>query len=112
MLQKGVLFNSSCSAKWDIGQYEWLQQFQCFTFEELKAVWEYIPQVDKDKLMSSFRCNVHDVILEFLDSDLNQTVENSLYYVLTTPNTRTKQISIFLRDRQFSLPTLKIQKWE
>ena len=112
MEDKGLSFNSSGHCKqWDIPLYQWLIEFGCFTFAEVKAVWEFIPQNEQEHIISIFREPTRKIVLEFFTHD--QTVANkSVYAVLHEPCMKTRTIYKFLTDEKIELPKVKISKWE
>ena len=114
MISKGIIFNSACKKKSldDIGFYEWLKDFGCFTFEEVKEVWEYLSPSDQGKIMSVFCVPYRQVIQDYFNDVVFASNEKSILSIPLQPNTRTKQIYMALRVKHFALPVNKISRWE
>ena len=114
MISKGILFNSTCKkvSLDDAGCYKWLKDFGCFTFEEVKQVWEYLSLSDREKILNMFRRNCRQAIHDYFNDLVFTSGECSMVSILLQPHTRTKQIYMALRDKHFALPTDKISKWE
>ena len=118
MISKGILFNSVCkkvckkSSEEEMHCYQWLKDFGCFTFEEVKEVWQYLSPYDQEKIMGIFCLSYRQAIQNYFnDVDLVSNAQ-SIVSVLLQPSTRTKQIYLALRDKHFIPPIMKISKWE
>ena len=118
MKSKGILFNSVCNrlgkktAEIQLGYYEWLKAFGCFTFEEVKEVWQHLSSNDQETIMELFDRPCRQAILHYFSGIDITSNKQTLVSVLLQPTTRTKQIYLALRDKNFGLPVTKIAKWE
>ena len=115
MFNKGLLFNSKLGrSSYNFFAYEWLKERGCFTFEEVKQIWEFLTVNEHDNLLRNFNYKVRKDIVTFMeDQDINVSSNNqSLFNVIMKPNCRTKQIYLFVIEKKFLLPIQKISKWE
>ena len=73
MLSKGILFNSACAysqSHSNVHLFKWLKEFECFTFEEVKAVWAYILENEQEIIMMIFKAGFRHVIGEFFMGEM------------------------------------------
>ena len=101
MIKKGILFHSVSRQRWNFATYNLLKEFQCFTFEEVKLVWEYIPRESQSQILKIFPHEKMHIILEYLEgsddcyNDVSPSV--SLFSTLVQPHASTRHIYVFMR---------------
>ena len=116
VLKKGILFHSCSRPRWNFATYNLLKDLQCFTFEEVRLVWEYIPHDSQCQILNSFQSKYRHVISAYFNGSDDDYYEDSpvtsLYSTIIQPQARTRHIYVFMRDGEFVFPVHTIAKWE
>ena len=60
----------------------------------------------------NFKVGIRHVVSDYFMDALDWLCQSSIFTILIELSTRTKQIYVFLRDREFKLPVNKITRWE